>query len=143
MTTLSARTADVAAWLATQPLDELPPLANIRISSDWAAVAKNVAAEVQLGAGSDLIALAKWAEHLGTTVTVHPRNGYLNAAIVVPIGDHKLVLWNHIEGRSRTVLEHRRGAPITLGSVEIPPSVLWQAARLLEETEDVYGEEWR
>lgn len=140
---LPARAADVVAWLATQPLDGLPPVFNIQLhcTSAWFSCVGNVVAELQLyGFEGELIALARWAEHLGTTVTFHATPEFLRAAIKVPIGGHRLELWTFVDGREREALEQQRGAPISR-SVDIFPSVLRQALRLLEESDAGYEEE--
>lgn len=107
MSSLVETTADLAAWLAEHVRPELPPLAEIRVTSDFG----DSFADLQLPSGYGgvkLTDLADWAEHLGTCVLVKSGHtaDYVRAEIIVALRHGQpLRLWNHLKGRDRAALE--------------------------------------
>ncbi|MFI0470937.1 hypothetical protein ACH347_43335 [Saccharopolyspora sp. 5N102] len=100
MPDLATITAELAEWLAAQPLDDLPAVASVdilgphRVLTEWGAAVK-----IQLShTGGGLTTLADWAEHLSTTVAVTRHRDIVRAAITTstPSG-HRIALWTHLD----------------------------------------------
>jgi hypothetical protein len=65
--------------------------------------------------GSDLSALAAWAEHLGTAVDVWPSDGQFSLRVEITTtspDDRSITLWNYLEDTDRQALETTFGHPI-------------------------------
>ncbi|MBF6511089.1 hypothetical protein IU422_25500 [Nocardia farcinica] len=95
--------SDLAAWLADQPLAELPPVFRVRLTNPVGLAPLDV--DLQLWAGDELAGLAAWAEHLNTTVTVARRSTYVEAVIRARIpGGHGIALWDHLGHAAQNAL---------------------------------------
>lgn len=127
--TIATITTDLADWLATNPLHELPPVCAIRINCRGAAL--------QLASldGKALTALAGWAEHLGATVALIPSldDSYLHAVIRGPLGcGSRVDLWTRLDGHVRDAVDRllmgRDRADIQDYSLDLTAEVLREAA---------------
>ncbi|MEV6226525.1 hypothetical protein AB0L88_01380 [Saccharopolyspora shandongensis] len=105
----------LAAWLADQPLDELPSIAHADFSYGWPhTIRDNNRVELQLWGPDDVLAIVQWAERLHTTVTLTRHGNCLDARVSSPLSrDFRVELWIHLKKPDQNALE---AAGFELGS---------------------------
>lgn len=130
---LAAITAALADWLARQPLDQLPRLANVEASFGLIELDEygNNTARLQLGARDPLTSMADWAEHLHTSATITRSGGNSRAEIITAASaDYRVSLWTFF-GVDELYALRTLGVRITTTPTQVTPEVLRQAAAYL------------
>ncbi len=137
MLDFAAITTDLAEWLTAQPLDELPPIWGLQlVDSDLRGPQRY--ADFQLAAVEGdvekLDALARWADHLDTTVVVTAGELCVKAQVNGKTArGYGISLWGHLDQGAWRLLE-TEGYRFGAAPVEVPATALRDVAAYLGST---------
>ncbi|MGW1678546.1 hypothetical protein [Saccharopolyspora sp. NPDC002376] len=131
MSDLATITTDLAEWLDGLPLDVLPPVTNVSIRPSGLWVDE---VEIQLGTTDDsLIAMAVWAEHLATDVSITRTSRFVQAKISAATRTARNVaVWTHFDLEDVGALTFHgvrltAGCPIKVTAARLRQIAAWRA----------------